>query len=56
MKYVSPKYEYEVLDTEDIMFISLGNGIWGEITEGGVDEDDTTKDVSVSVGVGSLLP
>ena len=56
MKYVSPKYEYEALDTEDIMFISLGNGIFGTLIPGGVDEDDKTNDVSVEVDVGNLLP
>lgn len=55
MKYVSPKYEYEVLNTEDIMFISLGNGIFGEIVENG-DQDGNTNDVSVKVDVGDLLP
>ncbi len=56
MKYVSPKYELEVLATEDIMLISFGNGILGEMIDGGADTDDETNDVSVEIDVGNLLP
>lgn len=52
MKYVSPKYEHEAYASEEIMWLS---GIF-EFTPGGVDSDDTTNDVTVSVGVGDLMP
>ena len=52
MKYVSPKYEHVACTSEDIMWLS---GIF-EFTPGGADTDDTTNDVSVSVGVGDLMP
>ena len=52
MKYVSPKYEHVAYTSEDIMWLS---GIF-EFTPGGADTDDTTNDVSVSVGVGDLMP
>lgn len=49
MKYVSPKYEQITFECEDIMFIS---GIFN-FTE---DEETPENDVSVSVGVGDLMP
>lgn len=54
MKYVSPKYELEILEAEDIMGISdLFGAIFETNDTDGNGEDD---EVSVSVDVGNLLP
>lgn len=49
MKYVSPKYEHVAYTSEDIMWLS---GIFN-FTE---KEETPENDVSVSVGVGDLMP
>ncbi|MBQ7761056.1 MAG: hypothetical protein IJ400_03265 [Clostridia bacterium] len=57
MKYVSPKYELEVLETEDIMGISMFGAIFETSNDTDKDGDgDVDNSVSVSVGVDKLLP
>ncbi|MBQ7906444.1 MAG: hypothetical protein IJ309_00560 [Clostridia bacterium] len=52
MKYVSPKYEYQVFTSEDIMLFSDLSDIFN-VTE---NPETPENDVSVSVGVGDLMP